>query len=261
VTRLGWGAPGTREYEVGVDRGVLYLDGMDGVPWVGLTSVVERPSGGDPRPYFMDGEKYLNLAAREQFEATITAFTYPDEFGFCDGTYPIRPGLRFAQQRRKQFGLSYRVKVGNDLSPNSGYRIHLVYNALAAPSQRQNNTMGDSSEVADFSWDITTRPVATAGFRRTAHVVIDSRETNPVKYKRLEDILYGNDLTDPRLPTPLELIELYDDPLSFTLTDNGDGTFTIVAPNDALESYSNGQFVFDWETATPVDDETYTITS
>lgn len=261
MSRLIWGAPGSRQYEVGVDRGVLYVAGSNGVPWNGLTSVSEQPTGGTARPFFMDGEKYLEIPAREQFEAVVTAYTYPDEFAQCDGSANVRPGLRFAQQRRKPFGLSYRTRIGNDLTETAGYKIHLVYNALAAPSPRENNTLGDDVDPSDFSWSITTRPHVVTGYKRTAHVVIDSRETNPVKLQRLEDILYGSDEEDPRLPTPDELIALYDDPTEFSLTDNMDGTFTILAPDSALSVFDNGQFIFNWPTANPVDEETYTIAS
>lgn len=261
MSRLVWGIPGARQYEMGVDRGVLYVTGLDGVPWNGLVSVSEQPTGGAERAFFMDGEKFLSIPAKEWFEATVTAFTYPDEFGLCDGTHTIRPGLRFAQQRRKPFGLSYRTKIGNDLTPNAGYKIHIVYNALAAPSPRENSTIGSETDLTDFTWLITTKPQRVAGHKSTAHVTIDSRETNPVKLAQLEDILYGNNEENPRLPTLDELIAIYDDVLEFSLVDNMDGTFTVQAPDSALDVFDNGQFVLNWPTAEPVDEETYTIAS
>ncbi len=262
MSRLTWDAIGSRTYEGGVDRGVLYVPGSDGVPWSGLTSVVERPTGGEPRPFYMDGEKYQNVSGREEFEATLSALTYPDEFGVCDGTAVVRAGLLATQQRRRSFHLSYRSLIGNDLKGlGYAYKIHLIYNALAKPSERNNVTLGDAADAADFVWELTTRAPVSAGIRRTAHLIIDSRTTNPVKLQMIEDLLYGSDILSPQIPTLEDLVVLYDDPLEFTLTDHGDGSFTIVAPNSSLEIESSGSFTFDWPTAEPVDEDTYTVAS
>lgn len=262
MTRLSWAAVGERFYEIGVDRGVLYVDNQEGVAWTGLTSVVEHPSGGSPRPFYIDGVKYLNLPSSEEFEATINAFTYPDEFASCDGTARFHRGLFITQQPRKSFGLSYRTKVGNDLAGTDyGYKIHIVYNALAAPSQRANNTISDSTNPSDFSWDITTRPPAMTGYKQTAHVMVDSRSTNPATISAIEDILYGTDSNSARIPTLTELIDVFETYATLTVTDNGDGTFTVAGPVEAIQMLDVTTFRITWPSAVVVDANSYTISS
>lgn len=208
MTRLNWNASGERYYENGVDRGVLYIDNA-GVAWTGLVSVAESPAGGEPRPYYLDGIKYLNLAASEEFVATINAFNSPPEFGVCDGIAAVHTGLFATQQPRRPFGLSYRTMIGNDLNAEVGYKIHLVYNALAAPSERPNSTMNNSPEPATLSWGITTLPPSVTGFKPTAHFVVDSRYADSGALADLEDILYGSTEDDAALPTVDELIALF----------------------------------------------------
>lgn len=210
MSRLNWGAAGERLYESGIDRGVLYVDPNRGVAWNGLTAVAESPSGGDPRPYYLDGVKYLNVASAEEFEAMLTAYYCPPEFGPCDGVVGIHTGLFATQQPRKSFGLSYRTMVGNDLEGTAyGYKIHLVYNALAAPSSRANSTVTASSEAETFSWAISTLPPAVTGVKRTAHFVIESRSTAPATLSKVENLLYGSNMNEPTLPTPDELIAIF----------------------------------------------------
>lgn len=259
MTRLNWGAPGSREYENGVDRGVLYVQGHPGVAWDGLTSVDVSPEGGGSKSYYLDGEKYLLVSTAEEYAATINAFTYPDLFAECDGSRSVRSGLKLTQQRRKLFGFSYRTMIGNDLKPEAGYKIHLVYNAIAEPSARTNNTQGDSSEPDPFSWSIRTRPPVVPGYKRTAHIEIDSRTTDSKVLKLVEDALYGDDENQPRLPPISEVIEMYDAFFVFVVTDNGDGTATISGPDDAITEIDDGLFQFNWHTVLPVDEDTYTI--
>jgi hypothetical protein len=209
MTRVLWGDAGNRFFETGVDRGVLYLSDQDGVAWNGLTSVEESPSGGEARPYYQDGIKFLNVSGKEEFEATISAFSAPPEFGVCDGTVSIQNGLFVTQQPRRAFSFSYRTMIGNDLDPLMGYKIHLVYNALAAPSQRTNATMSNSPEASSLSWSITTLPPSFTGYRPTAHLVIDSRSTPHMLLASIEEILYGGDAADARIPFPSELITLF----------------------------------------------------
>lgn len=210
MTRLTWGAIGERIFEAGVDRGVLYLDNSDGVAWNGLTSVSESPSGGEVLEYYVDGIKYLHLVGNEEFTATIEAFTYPDEFGVCDGTAPVGNGLFATNQRRSSFGLCYRSKIGNDVDGTEyAYKLHLVYNALAAPSDKAHTTMGDTVEPSNFSWKVTTKPPSFVGFKPTAHLVIDSRETPSDLLKQIEDILYGTTVSAARLPSIPEFIFLF----------------------------------------------------
>lgn len=210
MPRLIWGAVGERYYEIGVDRGVLYV-GLDaGVAWTGLISVSESPTGGDPKPFYIDGMKYLNLAGREEFVATINAFSSPLEFGPCDGTMAIQNGLFITQQPRIPFGLSYRTQLGNDVDGLShAYKIHLVYNALAAPSSRSNNSVGDTTDPIDFSWAITTLPPAITGYKPAAHFVIDSRFVTGTILADIEDILYGSEALQARLPTVSELVAMF----------------------------------------------------
>jgi hypothetical protein len=208
--QLVWNAVGERTFEVGVDHGVLYIDGIDGVAWNGLISVNESPSGGDVTPYYVDGIKYLNVAAAEEFEATVEAYTYPDEFGVCDGTAPVKNGLFATQQPKKSFGLSYRTKIGNDVDgADHAYKIHLVYKAMAAPSDRQHHSMSDSIDPFNFSWKIVTKPPTFIGYKPTAHFVIDSREVPSDLMNQISDILYGTADTAPRLPSVPELLFIF----------------------------------------------------
>lgn len=210
MSKLTWSATGKRYYEAGVDRGVLYVGDLPGVSWTGLTSVSESPTGGEAKPYYLDGIKYLNVSSSEEFEATIEAFSSPPEFGPCDGVVSIQNGLFVTQQLRKSFGLSYRTRVGNDTDGlDHGYKIHLLYNALAAPSERNYNTLSDSVNLSTFSWKITTLPPSLTGYKPTAHLVIDSRKTPAGLMASVEDILYGSALGEARLPTTQELADMF----------------------------------------------------
>lgn len=210
VPRLNWSAVGERFYEAGVDRGVLYVGELAGVPWPGLVSVSESPRGGEARPFYIDGFKYANVAASEEFEATISAFQSPPEFATCDGVSSVHNGLFATQQPRKPFGLSYRTKLGNDTEGvDFAYKIHLVYNALAAPSGRTNSTVGQQLQPNTLSWSITTLPPAISGLRPTAHFVIDSRNTPEALLADVEDILYGSEVSSARLPSVAELLGMF----------------------------------------------------
>lgn len=261
MPRLDWDAPGTRFYEAGVDRGVLYVAGQPGVVWNGLTSVNESPSGGEPRPYYIDGVKYLNLSAPEEFEATISAFTYPVEFELCDGSVQPRQGMFLTHQRRKNFGLSYRSLIGSDQSENLGYKLHVVYNALASPTGRDHGTLKEQNDPEEFSWKITTKPPAMDGYKRTSHIVIDSRTTDPTVLSEIEDILYGTDSDSARIPTLEELIGVYDTVSTMTVVDNGDGTFTVTAPYDVIRMLDDETFEITSNNAVFIDEETYTLSS
>lgn len=209
MTRLTWGDSGNRFYETGVDRGVLYTNGV-GVPWNGLTAVKESPSGAEPTPYYIDGVKYRNLTAAEEFAATIEALSSPPEFDACDGVAQIHNGLFVSEQPREPFDLCYRTLVGNDLDgEDHGYKIHLVYNALAAPTERANSTRTDSPSPMGLSWTISTMPPPLVNRRPSAHFVIDSRTTDPGLLIDLEDILYGSDDLVSSIPTPTELVALF----------------------------------------------------
>lgn len=215
MTQLVWDQVGERFYETGVDHGVLYKPDNNGVynqgfAWNGLVSVTESPSGAEATPQYADNIKYLNLVSYEDFGATIEAFTYPDEFAEHDGTAVPETGVYVGQQVRKPFGLSYRTKVGNDLNPDLGYKIHLVYGALAAPSEKAYSTVNDSPEAITFSWEVSTTPVPVTGFKPTSYMCIDSTKVSPTALAALEQLLYGTVGVDPALPSPDDVINLFD---------------------------------------------------
>lgn len=213
MTRLDWTAVGQRFYETGVDRGVLYLDGQDGVAWPGLVSIAESPSGGDPKPFYIDGFKYLNLASAEEFDAKITAYFAPPEFAVCDGLAAVQNGLFATGQPRKSFGLSYRTLIGNDtVGDDYAYKVHLVYNALAAPTDHANSTQKSSTDPDTLSWSISTMAPAQNGRKPTAHFIVDSRYADPIKLGTLENLLYGTATDPPGLPTVDSLVNLFTSP-------------------------------------------------
>lgn len=214
MTKLAWDATGERQYETGTKKGVLYI--MDeggaytnGVAWNGLTAVTESPSGAEATALYADDIKYLNLISAEDFAATIEAYMSPKEFDECDGEKEIAPGITIGQQKRKMFGFSYQTIIGNDTDLNDhGYKIHLIYGAMAAPSERAYTSVNDSPEAMTLSWEITTTPVNVTGCKPTAHLEIDSTKVNAEKLKALEDILYGTESEEPRLPLPDEIVTL-----------------------------------------------------
>lgn len=214
MTKLLWDQSGERLYETGVDHGVLYIPsgGIYGIgyAWNGLTTVTESPSGAEPTPLYADNIKYLNLISVEEFAGTIEAYTYPDEFGQCDGTETPTDGVNVGQQSRKTFGLSYRTKVGNDTDGQDyGYKLHLVYGALAAPSEKAYATVNDSPEAITFSWEFSTTAVAVTDLKPTSVITIDSTKVDATALAALEDALYGTAGADARLPLPDEVIAMF----------------------------------------------------
>lgn len=213
MAKLVWDKTGDRLYETGVKNGVLYIPTAGvyskGVAWNGLTAVTESPSGAEATALYADDTKYLSLMSAEEFGATIEAYTYPDEFAACDGSAELADGVMIGQQKRSTFGLCYKTTIGNDTEGNDhGYKLHIIYGALAKPSERAYATINDSPEAITFSWEITTTPVNVTGAKPTASLVIDSTKADPSKLAALEDILYGKDgdsATEPRLPLPDEI--------------------------------------------------------
>lgn len=261
MAQLTWDSVGERFYELGVDRGVLYVDNA-GYAWSGLVSIDEAPTGGDAQPFYIDGEKYLNLAAREEFEATINAYFSPEEFDQCDGVQAAAPGLLATQQRRKTFGLSYRSKIGNDVDgQDHGYKIHIVYNALVSPSQRTRSTINDNVDVPVLSWPITTKPVPVPGMMRTAHFVIDSTEAGPTALSTVEDILYGTTSTPASLPTVQDLIDIFSSSEEFVVTDLGGGEWRIEGSTKAIAFIGTGQYQITHDTVVPIDADSTEISS
>lgn len=214
MSKIVWDAAGERKFETGVDHGVLYplqTGGYTkGVAWNGLTAVNQTPSGAEANPQYADNIKYLNLISAEDFGATIEAFTYPDEFALCDGSAEPSPGVMIGQQTRKKFGMCYRTLLGNDKAGQEhGYKLHLIYGATASPSERAYNTINDSPEAITFSWEVTTEPVEVPGYKPTALLEIDSTKADATKLAALEEILYGTEDVEARLPLPEEIIEMF----------------------------------------------------
>lgn len=214
MAKIEWDKTGERFYETGVKKGVLYPQATGGtypkgVAWNGLTAVTEAPTGAEATPLYADDIKYLNLYSVEEFAATVEAYTYPDEFGECDGSAELVAGVTIGQQKRKSFGMSYVTTIGNDVDGNShGYKIHIIYGAMAAPSEKGYATINDSPEAITFSWEVTTTPVSVNGFDPTASITIDSTKVNADKLTALEAVLYGTEDQEPRLPLPDEIATL-----------------------------------------------------
>ena len=213
MSKIIWDQTGERLYETGVNHGVLYIPTSGaynkGVAWNGLTAITESPSGAEATALYADDIKYLNLMSAEEFSCTIEAYTYPDEFAECDGSASLVNGVSIGQQPRKTFGLCYRTTIGNDTDSNAhGYKLHMIYGCLAAPSEKAYATINDSPEAITFSWEVSTTPVNVTGHKPTALLTIDSTKADPTKLAALEKILYGDIETEARLPLPDEVAEL-----------------------------------------------------
>lgn len=258
MTKLAWDQAGKKTYETGTDRGVLYqIDNtgeyVDGVAWSGLTGVTSSPSGAESNKKYADNQVYVNLLSVEEFGATIKALTYPDAFEQNDGSAVPTPGVSVGQQTRKPFGFSWRTLVGNDIQANDyGYKIHLVWGALAAPSEKDYNTVNESPEPIEFSWELSTTPVGVGTvlgveYKPTAKMTIDSKKTDPVKLADLEAMLYGTVSTDAMLPMPADVILM----LASTLTSATPTTPTYNSSTDIItipavtgvEYWINGELV------------------
>lgn len=221
MAKIVWDKTGEKIYETGVKNGVLYLPDETGayntgVAWNGLTTVTESPSGAEATPLYADDIKYAELLSAEEFGATVECYTYPDEFAECDGSAEPTPGVTIGQQNRKTFGLCYRTTLGNDVKGNEyGYKLHLIYGAKAAPSEKAYSTINDSPEAITFSYEVTTTPVNVTGYKPTASLIVDSTKVKPENLQKLEDVLYGKDGAaesganlEPRLPLPDEVISI-----------------------------------------------------
>ena len=216
MPKLEWDKTGERLYETGIDMVALYVQEAGayptGVAWNGVTAITESPSGAEATPLYADNIKYLNLISTEEFGLSIEAYMSPEEFDQCDGAASVAKGVTIGQQSRKQFGLAYRTKIGNDVSGDSyGYALHLVYGCLAAPSEKANNTINDSPEAATLSWEVSTTPVNVTGYKPTSYIEIKSTDADPTKLAALEEALFGSESEGARLPLPDEVIEMMKD--------------------------------------------------
>lgn len=259
---LVWDAVGDRQYETGVDRGVIYLPDGRAVPWNGLTSVQERSSR-EVQSYFMDGVKFLEKHTPSDYAADIGAYTYPPELDDLIGLESDVAGLFFHDQSSKFFSLSYRTKVGNDTEGlEFGYKIHIVYDVMATPQGTTHQTISESPSVAEFSFSLAGVPPLYDGHRPTMHLSIDSTRTDPARFAAMEDLLYGTQANDARLPTIQQLTEIFELYNALVITDNGDGTWTAT---DLTDSYitmdSPTQFTITDADATYLDADTYSIST
>jgi hypothetical protein len=250
MTRIDWD---DKPFEVGVDRGVFYPTANPGVAWNGLKSVTEKAPGVESRIRFFDGDQYQNLYLEDSFSATVEAYTYPSEFEEYDGLVDDF----IANQRRKSFGLSYRTTVGMDV----GYKIHLVYNALASPANRNFSSLNPNTDPADFVWDIATTPINIPGGFPSAHLIIDTTTAYNWTVEALEDLIYGDDTGDPTLPSPADVLEVFESNAILRITDHGDGTWTATGPDAAIQMVSATEFEITWPSAVYLDSETYQISS
>lgn len=257
MVKIQWDAIGSHLYEDGVDRGAFFPENGPGVAWNGLISVTEAPSFEDPQYLYVDGVPIDRRTDVGSFAAKIEAFTYPIEFSKYDG---IEDDL-VSGQERPTFGLSYRTGLGNDLEGlDLGYKIHIVYNALAEPSDVDYISVGDSDDLVTFSWDITTTPIAIDGVQ-SAHLIIDTTKTYPETIAILEDILYGSDGVEPRLPTPEEVLDIFQENSMLKITDNGDGTFTAEGPDHIVEMLDGTTFQIHSPSAVYIDGSMYKVSS
>lgn len=253
---LTWDGSGSRYYETGVDRGVLYIPDSsgvysNGVAWNGLTAVTEKPSGAEANPMWADNIKYLNLYSIEQFSATIEAYTYPDEWNQFDGLITPTPGysgVTVGQQSRKYFGLSYRTRIGNDLvADDYGYKLHLMYGAVASPTERGYSTVNDTPEPIAFSWDVSTTPVAvsTIGsttFRPTSLLTIDSTKVSASALSQITDKLYGTVSQNPQLPSPDSVLSIITNAASATMVTPIMPTFNAVGGSTTCTAVTGVQY-------------------
>lgn len=251
MTRLEWGENSDRSYDVGVDQGVLYPTSGFGVAWNGLVSVKEDSSESESESYYIDGVKYINRQRLGRFSATIEAFTYPYEFEEYDGSLDL-----LTAQSRKSFDFSYRTRIGT-----SGYKIHLVYNAVVSPTTKDYASVSDTIEADLFTWEISTRPIPIPGVRPSAHVIIDTTKAHPWTVIELEDILYGNETTEPSLPSIDEVIAIFEGNAVLIVTDHGDGSFTVTGPESAIQMIDATTFQITWDSAVFIDTVSYTISS
>ena len=215
MAKLVWDETGEKRFELGVDHGVLFLQRRDGdydpgVPWNGLTGVTEASDGGDGNSLWADNLKYGRRRSKETFRATVEAYTYPDEFEECDGSRAVTTGILVSQQERKRFGFTWRTLLGNDRSgPEAAYKIHIVWNARANPSEKAYDTVNESTDAVNFNWEILADGVSVQGYQNTASITVESDKVDPVRLADLENMLYGTASTVPRLPSPEQVLTLF----------------------------------------------------
>lgn len=246
MSMLQWDKISERYFEIGVDRCVLYVkDGdqyLDGVAWNGVTSLTESPSGADPTPVYADDMKWLGLFSKEDFAATIEAYSYPDEFAECDGSIAAADGAKLPLQNRKMFGLCYRTKIGNDtVGTDYAYKLHFIYNCKASPSEETHQGVNDTPEPVSFSWNLSSIPVPIDLLKETSHIIVDSRKVSENALRELEAFIYGSSINAPTFPTPQQIKQIlkFDGSYLYSITDtSGDGDVNIYPRNPRVKMYS-----------------------
>lgn len=258
MSRIQWDQVGSRVYQTGLDRGVLYLENQSGIPWNGLKSIAETLAD-LTKPLYFDGKKYADDQSIGAFAGKLVAFTYPEEFVEYDGYLEIATGLFVTEQNPKSFGLSFRTFIGNDVEGNSlGYKIHILYNLTAKSDNSDYKTVDSNVDPIDFGWDLTSKPIVLEGYLPTAYAVVDSRNVAPSMLENLENILYGTDVASSTLPALSTLITLLS--VVIIITDNGDGSWTAVGPDEVI-TVVNGEFEIQDAVAVYLDSNTYEISS
>lgn len=262
MTLLTWNTFGTRRFETGIDKGVLYIPGSNGLAWNGLVSVNEAPDGGAVSSFYQDGKKYADFVGTVDYKAAVEAFTYPDEFERCLGVQPLAGGAYVSGQRPSTFGFSYRTRIGNDLVGTAfAYKLHIVYGCTAAPYDRSYKTIGEVADPDTFSFDISAVPVAVTGRQATAHFILDSRYTNSAKLALVEERLYGSSDTIPHLPVIDDIVELLVSGSTIIITDNGDGTWSATGPHEYVYMTGVDTFQIDEANSTVIDADNYSISN
>lgn len=258
MTKLHWNVAGDRLFEAGVDRVVFFPEEGPGVPWNGVTAVKEDTAGSALPVQYVDGVPVRSQKIKEGFAVVLQAYSCPLEFEEYEGSLDI-----LTRQQRKAFGLSYRTLVGNDTQGlDHAYKIHLVYNALAMPSAVDYNSVSpDGLNAAPFSWGISTKPTEIPGAKPAAHLIIDTSVAYPEAIQAIEDVLYGSDTVEARLPSPAEMMDLFEQHAILTIIDHGDGTWTAIGPDDVVTMLDGDTFQITWPSAVYLDADTYQISS
>lgn len=258
MTELVWDQIGDRIYESGIDRGVIYLPGGVAIPWNGLTSVTEKFDK-QTTPVYFDGRRIQNLVSPGNFSGTITAITYPDELSELEGLGFVKSGVFVGDQIPKVFDLSYRTRVGNDLDPDFGYKIHILYNVTVIPKDKGYTTISDSPGISEFEWDLLAVPEDVDGFHPSAHVIFDSTHTTDALMSAIEEMLYGSDTENASLLSMSELIPFLDTLVDIQVVDNGDGTWTLTTDLEDVVFVDDGVFTLSNVNATFIDEDTYSL--
>lgn len=259
MTTLTWDDVGTRFFEVGVDRGVLYLPDGSGVAWSGLISVNESAQGNESSPVYFDGVKYGDVAVAGDFSATISAYTYPDEFLQFEGVIGVGNGLFVANQNQPRFGLCYRTRVGNDEDQEEAYKIHLVYNLTATPASKNYQSVGGQNDPLEFEWSVTSMPSETPGLRPSSHLIFDTRQMGARLIEDVENTLYGSPVIGPRQPPLAFFVNYIHDWVIMRITDNTDGTWTATGPDEMIAMLDATTFQILQANAVYLDADTYRI--